>query len=234
MKKGILPTAAALLVCAALLGVPALWARLADARRLNTVQTRPTLTGALDEAARAIPVLYELHASASESLTADERPEQPDQDPAVLCTDAAGVVTALADAGVIDAGEQQSLDTLLAQPPATAACRDTGDCCRTELWWYPPQGDANGISLYYTRQNATGALTDLTLPVSGSADLESRLRAWMTLLGLDALDDWKPLDIHFTADSTLALYSAKGQATVYGQLSGNYLTLMLMKDKANF
>ena len=59
-KQGILPTVGALLVCAALLGGPALWARLGDARRTQLVTARPVTAGALDEDARAIPVLYEL------------------------------------------------------------------------------------------------------------------------------------------------------------------------------
>ena len=51
MKKGILPTATALLVCAASPTVPDLWARLSDARRLNTVHPRPVLAGAVDDEA---------------------------------------------------------------------------------------------------------------------------------------------------------------------------------------
>lgn len=233
MKKGILPTAAALLVCAALLGTPALWARLSDARRLNTVQPRPVLAGALAEEARAIPVLYELHAGGSDA-SYTEPEELPEPDPADLCADAADLLAALADDGVLTAGEQEAMTAFLAQTPASASCRYTGSARRTELLWYLPETGSQGTSLYYTRQGGTGAPIDLTLPVSDGTDLETRLRGWMTLLGLDALDDWTPLDIRFTADSNLALYSAKGQATVYGQISGNYMTLMLMEDKASF
>ena len=112
-KQGILPTVGALLVCAALLGGPVLWARLGDARRTQLVTARPVTAGALDEDARAIPVLYELHAG-STCTDPDAPAELPEPDPAELCAEAAEPLAALAEAGALNLADNTDakLETL--------------------------------------------------------------------------------------------------------------------------
>lgn len=232
MKKGILPTAAALLVCAALLGVPALWARLSDARRLNTVQPRPVLAGALDEEARAIPVLYELHAGASDASSA-EAEELPEPDPAALCAEAAEPVAALADAGVISAGEKAQLDALLAQPPLQYYRHNSEALQNLSLIWSRQDAMATTAAIHLSRQAATGVYVSFSLSVGGDLDAETRLRAWLVLLGVDVLDDWEPVDTGSYAD-TFALYSAKGQATAYCTAAADWVNLQLSKGSVTF
>lgn len=232
MKKGFLPTAAALLVCAALLGVPALWARLADARRLNTVQPRPILAGTLDEEARAIPVLYELHAGTSDT-SYTEAEELPEPDLAELCAEAAGPVAALADAGVLSAGEKARLDALLARSPLQYSRRDSGPLQNLSLWWSRPDGSDSSAAIYLSRQTVTGVYVSLSFSVGGDLDAETRLRAWLVLLGVDVLDDWEPVDTGSYAD-TFALYSAKGQATAYCTATSDWVNLHLSKGAVAF
>lgn len=232
MKKGILPTAAALLVCAALLGVPALWARLSDARRLNTVHPRPVLAGALDEEARAIPVLYELHAGASDASSA-EAEELPEPDLADLCAEAAEPVAALADAGVISAGEKAQLDALLAQSPLQYYRHNSEALQNLSLIWSRQDAMATTAAIHLSRQAATGVYVSFVLSVGGDLDAETRLRAWLVLLGVDALDDWEPVDTGSYAD-TFALYSAKGQATAYCTAAADWVNLQLSKGSLTF
>lgn len=232
MKKGILPTAAALLVCAALLGVPALWARLSDARRLNTVQPRPALAGALDEEARAIPVLYELHAGASDASSTD-REGLPEPDLADLCAEAAEPVAALADAGVISAGEKARLDALLAQAPLQYYRQNSGALQSLSLVWPRQDAAASTAAIHLSRQIATGVYVSFGLSVGGDLDAETRLRAWLVMLGVDVLGDWEPVDTGSYAD-TFALYSAKGQATAYCTAAAGWVNLQLSKGSHTF
>lgn len=232
MKKGILPTAAALLVCAALLGVPALWARLSDARRLNSVQPRPALAGALDEEARAIPVLYELHAGASDASSAESE-ELPESDLAGLCAEAAEPVSALADAGVISAGEKARLDALLAQAPLQYYRQNSGALQSLSLVWPQQDATASTAAIHLSRQTATGVYVSFGLSAGGDLDAETRLRAWLALLGVDGLGDWEPVDTGGYAD-TFALYSAKGQATAYCTAAADWVNLQLSKGAVAF
>ena len=232
MKKGILPTAAALLVCAALLGVPALWARLSDARRLNSVQPRPTLAGALNEEARAIPVLYELHAGTSDTSSTD-REELPEPDLADLCAEAAEPVAALADAGVISAGEKARLDALLAQAPLQYYRQNSGALQSLSLVWPRQDAAASTAAIHLSRQTATGVYVSFGLSVGGDLDAETRLRAWLVMLGVDVLGDWEPVDTGSYAD-TFALYSAKGQATAYCTAAAGWVNLQLSKGSLTF
>lgn len=232
MKKGILPTAAALLVCAALLGVPALWARLSDARRLNSVQPRPTLAGALNEEARAIPVLYELHSGTSDASSTD-REELPEPDLAGLCAEAAEPVAALADAGVISAGEKTRLDALLAQAPLQYYRQNSGALQSLSLVWPRQDAAASTAAIHLSRQTATGVYVSFGLSVGGDLDAETRLRAWLVMLGVDVLGDWEPVDTGSYAD-TFALYSAKGQATAYCTAAAGWVNLQLSKGSHTF
>lgn len=232
MKKGILPTAAALLVCAALLGVPALWARLSDARRLNSVQPRPALAGALNEEARAIPVLYELHAGTSDTSSTD-REELPEPDLAGLCAEAAEPVAALADAGVISAGEKARLDALLAQAPLQYYRQNSGALQSLSLVWPRQDAAASAAAIHLSRQTATGVYVSFGLSVGGDLDAETRLRAWLVMLGVDVLGDWEPVDTGSYAD-TFALYSAKGQATAYCTAAAGWVNLQLSKGSHTF
>lgn len=232
MKKGILPTAAALLVCAALLGVPALWARLSDARRLNSVQPRPALAGALNEEARAIPVLYELHAGTSDTSSTD-REELPEPDLAGLCAEAAEPVAALADAGVISAGEKTRLDALLAQAPLQYYRQNSGALQSLSLVWLRQDATASTAAIHLSRQTATGVYVSFGLSVGGDLDAETRLRAWLVMLGVDVLGDWEPVDTGSYAD-TFALYSAKGQATAYCTAAAGWVNLQLSKGSLTF
>lgn len=232
MKKGILPTAAALLVCAALLGVPALWARLSDARRLNSVQPRPALAGALNEEARAIPVLYELHAGTSDTSSTD-REELPEPDLAGLCAEAAEPVAALADAGVISAGEKARLDALLAQAPLQYYRQNSGALQSLSLVWPRQDAAASTAAIHLSRQTATGVYVSFGLSVGGDLDAETRLRAWLVMLGVDVLGDWEPVDTGSYAD-TFALYSAKGQATAYCTAAAGWVNLQLSKGSHTF
>lgn len=232
MKKGILPTAAALLVCAALLGVPALWARLSDARRLNSVQPRPALAGALNEEARAIPVLYELHSGTSDTSSTD-REELPEPDLAGLCAEAAEPVSALADAGVISAGEKARLDALLAQAPLQYYRQNSGALQSLSLVWPRQDATASTAAIHLSRQTATGVYVSFGLSVGGDLDAETRLRAWLVMLGVDVLGDWEPVDTGGYAD-TFALYSAKGQATAYCTAAADWVNLQLSKGAVAF
>lgn len=232
MKKGILPTAAALLVCAALLGVPALWARLSDARRLNSVQPRPTLAGALNEEARAIPVLYELHSGTSDTSSTD-REELPEPDLAGLCAEAAEPVAALADAGVISAGEKARLDALLAQAPLQYYRQNSGALQSLSLVWPRQDATASTAAIHLSRQTATGVYVSFGLSVGGDLDAETRLRAWLVMLGVDVLGDWEPVDTGSYTD-TFALYSAKGQATAYCTAAAGWVNLQLSKGSHTF
>lgn len=228
MKRGFLPTVGALLVCAALLGTPTLWARLADARRMNAVHSRPAVAGALDEDARAIPVLYELHAGTA-AAASDTAVEQPEPDPADFCAEAAGPLGELANAGVISAREKADLDALLAKTPDQFARRDDSRLQTLSLQWF---GADTTAGLYLTRQDATGVCVSVSLPVGGDLDAETRLRAWLALLGVDGLGDWETADTG-TAD-TAALYSAKAQATVCCTATESWVNLELMKGQPRF
>lgn len=228
MKQGFLPTVGALLVCAALLGTPALWARLADARRMSAVHPRPAVAGALDEDARAIPVLYELHAGTTYT-DPDAPAELPEPDPAEFCAEAAGPLGELTDAGVISSREKTALDALLAQVPDQFARRDDGRLQALSLQWF---GADTTAGLYLTRQDATGMCVSVSLPVGGDLDAVTRLRAWLALLGVDGLDDWETTETG-TAD-TAALYSAKAQATVCCTATESWVNLELVKGQALF
>lgn len=227
MKQGFLPTVGALLVCAALLGTPALWARLADARRMNAVHPRPAVAGALDEDARAIPVLYELHAGTA--AAADTAVEQPEPDPADFCAEAAGPLGELADAGVISAREKADLNALLAETPDQFSRRDDGRLQTLSLQWF---GTDTTAGLYLTRQDATGVCVSVSLPVGGDLDAGTRLQAWLALLGVDSLGDWETTDTGITG--TAALYSAKAQATVCCTATESWVNLELVKGQPRF
>lgn len=227
-KQGILPTVGALLICAALLGGPALWARLEDARRAGLVIARPVTAGALDEDARAIPVLYELHASTTYT-DPDAPAELPEPDPAELCAEASDPLAALAEAGVISDREKAGLDALLARTPDQYSRGADGSQQTLSLLWF---GENTTAGLYLTRQAATGVYVSYSLPVGGDLDGETRLWAWLALLGVDSLGDWETTDT--TAPDTVALYSAKARAAVCCTSSENWVYLELQKGQPTF
>lgn len=227
-KQGILPTVGALLVCAALLGGPALWARLEDTRRAELVTVRPVTAGALDEDARAIPVLYELHAG-STYTDPDAPVELPAPDPAALCAEAAEPLAALAEAGAISDREKADLTALLAAPPGQYSCREDGPLQTMSLLWF---GDNTTTGITLTRQEATGVYVSYSLPVGGDLDARTRLRAWLALLGVDSLGDWETADT--SAPDTVALYSAKARATVCCTSSESWIYLELRKGRPTF
>ena len=227
-KQGILPTVGALLVCAALLGGPALWARLGDARRTQLVTARPVTAGALDEDARAIPVLYELHAG-STCTDPDAPAELPEPDPAELCAEAAEPLAALAEAGVISDREKAGLDALLARPPDQYSRGADGSQQTLSLLWF---GENTTAGLYLTRQAATGVYVSYSLQVGGDLDGETRLRTWLALLGMDGLGDWEPADTD--VPDTTALYSAKARATVCCTSGEDWVYLELRKGQSTF
>lgn len=229
MKKGILPTAAALLVCAALLGAPALWARLSDARRLNTAQTRPTLSGALDEEARAIPVLYELHASIPGTLYSDQK-ELPEPDPAELCAKAAAVLPPLMEAGVITQEELDTLNALLAETPSYFS-ETTGNYTDTiDLMWTTSDNNSPRVIFLVFQQN-TDIPIQVSLPVGGYDDAETRLQAWLAMLEVDVLGDWTRLESSMDDYHAVTLYSPKAQASAYCQSVPGSMTLYLVKGR---
>ena len=228
-NQGILPTVGALLLCAALMGGPALWARLEDTCRAALVTARPVTAGALDEDARAIPVLYELHAG-STYTDPDAPAELPEPDPAELCAEAAEPMAALAEAGVISDQEKADLDALLARTPDQVSRDTDGNLQNLSLQWW---GESTTAGLYLTRQEATGVYVSYSLPVSGDLDGETRLRAWLTLLGVDGLGDWEPTDTSSTLDA-VALYSAKARATVLCASAEDWVFLELRKGRSTF
>lgn len=228
MKQNVLPTLGALLVCAALLGGPALWARLGDTRRAELVTARPVTAGALDEDARAIPVVYELHAG-STYTDPDAPAELPAPDPAALCAEAAEPLAALAEAGVVSDREKGDLDALLTAPPGQYSRREDGPLQTLNLLWF---GDNTTTGVTLTRQEATGVYISFSLPVGGDLDGGTRLRSWLVLLGLDGLEDWEPADT--IAPDTVALYSAKARATVLCTSSESWVYLELLKGRPDF
>lgn len=229
MKKGILPTAAALLVCAALLGVPALWARLSDARRLNSVLPRPALSGALDEEARAIPVLYELHNSIPGTLYSDQQ-KLPEPDPAGLCARAAAVLPPLEEAGVITREELDTLNGLLAEPP-THFAETTGKYTDSiDLMWSSSDNDSPEV-IFIVFQQHTDIPIQVSLPVGGDNDAEARLQAWLAMLEIDTLGDWTRLESSMDDYHAVTFYSPKGQASAYCQSVPGSLTLYLVKGR---
>lgn len=228
MKQSVLPTMGALLICAALLGGPALWARLGDARRAQLVTTRPVTAGALDEDARAIPVVYELHAG-STCTDPDAPAEQPEPDSAALCAEAAQPVAALAEAGVISSREKADLDALLARTPDQVSRGGDGALQNLSLQWF---GESTTVGLYLVRQQATGVYVSCSLPVGGDLDAETRLRAWLPLLGVDGLGDWEPADTG--VPDTVALYSAKARSTVLCTALDSWVYLELLKGEPAF
>lgn len=228
MKQSVLPTVGTLLVCAALLGGPALWARLGDARRTELVTARPVTAGALDEDARAIPVLYELHAG-STYTDPDAPAELPAPDSAALCAEAAQPVAALAEAGVLSSREKADLDALLARTPDQISRGTDGSLQNLSLQWF---GESTTAGLYLVRQEATGVYVSCSLPVGGDLDGETRLRAWLALLGVDSLGDWEPADTD--VPDTTALYSAKARATVLCTALDSWVYLELLKGQPTF
>lgn len=227
-KQGIWPTVGALLVCAALLGGPALWALLGDARRAELVTARPVTAGALDEDARAIPVLYELHAGTAYT-DPDAPAELPAPDSAALCAEAAQPVAALAEAGVLSSREKADLDALLARTPNQVSRGTDGNLQNLSLQWF---GESTTAGLYLVRQGATGAYVSCSLPVGGDLDAGTRLQAWLALLGVDGLGDWEPADTG--TQDTVALYSAKARATVLCTALDSWVYLELLKGQPTF
>ena len=84
-----------------------------------------------------------------------------------------------------------------------------------------------------SRQTATGVYVSFGLSVGGDLDAETRLRAWLVMLGVDVLGDWEPVDTGGYAD-TFALYSAKGQATAYCTAAAGWVNLQLSKGAVAF
>ena len=176
--------------------------------------------------------MYELHAGASDASSA-EAEELPEPDLAALCAEAAEPVAALADAGVISAGEKAQLDALLAQPPLQYYRHNSEALQNLSLIWSRQDAMATTAAIHLSRQAATGVYVSFVLSVGGDLDAETRLRAWLVLLGVDVLDDWESVDTGSYAD-TFALYSAKGQATAYCTAAADWVNLQLSKGSVTF
>lgn len=217
-----LTAALAAVLCAVFLAVPALWARAADAARNHGVRPRPVVAGTLDEQARQIPVLYALHTSNPDTLTAD--PCETDQAVRALTQK----LEELTDAGVLTGPEQVELLALLGREPTqTSHWQGKGFEGYAMNWTLD---DGRTQSLYLLWDAYAGGVVELSAPVVGVPDATERLDACLAALGLDVLGDWTD-----TADGwdVAARRSALGQTAIYcDQTGGNlYLRLRAVPDE---